>query len=761
MESARRVVLRGNVQGCGLRPALARLATGFGWSGSVRNSPHGVEMIVHGTLPDEERLRSIIQNAVPVSAKFDHIEIERYPESIPQGFHIVDSATSSMVDAQIPPDRAICRVCLEEVHDPQNRRYQYPFTTCTACGPRFSLLKGMPFDRERTAMHVFPPCEDCRSEYENPADRRFHAQTISCANCGPRLWIRTRTGLESKATQPPWDIAAQALRKGKIVAVRGVGGYQLLADAMSTAAIRRLRTSKRRVSKPFAVLCRHLSDARSLALISPVEAEQLESAANPIVLLRQRRPSEIVEEVNPGISDIGLMLPTTALHDLLLAAFNGPLVCTSGNVEGEPLAFQVADSETRLAEIVDMFLHHDCEIEQPVDDSVIRVINDRPVTLRAARGIAPIPLEISPGQAPAQIIVACGGHQKSAVALSNGTTALLGPHVGDLDSLASQDRWEEQVNRLCRLAGDAGLLVEAAFACDHHPRYFPTEWSHCHKQKTHSVWHHHAHLVAGMIDQGWLDSEVLGVAWDGTGQGPDVTIWGGEFLRATVTSFERVAHLRPFRLPGGEACIADVRRTAFSVLSQLDDHSPQENSELLGLGQVEISHLLTILHSAYSPLTTSCGRLFDAAACLILGQSTSDYEGHAALRLESACSNFESEAYGFPIDETSPLQIDWRPAFRSILLDRNVHVPKSVMAMKFHRGLAEAIVAVAQRFPHLPVVLGGGVFQNRALVESIVECWHNEDQPLALPGRLPPNDGGLAAGQLAAALMSLEFREGS
>jgi hydrogenase maturation protein HypF len=660
--------------------------------------------------------------------------------------------------AQIPHDRAICRACLQDVRNPNNRRYQYPFTTCAACGPRYSLLTAMPFDRKRTTMRVFPLCDDCRQEYEDPSSRRFHAQTMSCPSCGPRLWVSGRHRSELVAAHTPLEIAAAELREGRILAMRGIGGYQLLTDATSPSAVRRLRERKLRASKPFAVLCRDLADARQLAHVSPAEAEQLESAANPIVLLRQRCPSTLAPDVNPGVSDLGLMLPSSALHDLLLAAFGGPLVCTSGNVEGEPLAFRIDDAEVRLAGIADLFLHHDRDIEHPIDDSVIRIMAHQPVTLRAARGIAPIPLEIPRDLVREEVILACGGHQKSAVGLSNGAAAMLGPHVGDLDSLASQDRWEEQTDGLSRLVGATNLSA-TTLGCDHHPRYFSTEWCRRRRQRTAPIWHHHAHIVTGMIEHGWLDREVLGVAWDGTGLGPDGTIWGGEFLRATAASFERVAHLRPFRLPGGERCTTDLRRTALSILTQLGDAGEQETSKLLPLDEGEVCRLIAVLDSNYSPLTTSCGRLFDAAACLILGQAVSDYEGHAALSLESVCRDSEPGAYVFPIEETSTLQIDWRPAFRAIVSDRRAQTPASVMAMRFHRGLAHAVAAVARRYAHLPVVLGGGVFQNRVLVETIVKLWHNDNQPLALPGRLPPNDGGLAAGQLAAVLMSAEFRK--
>ncbi len=764
MQVARRIVLQGEVQGCGLRPAVARLAAVRGWSGSVRNTSAGVEVIVSGQLPGDDDLQVLLMKSLPATAKVGHVAIEVYRKAVAPKFRIIDSVISGPMVAHIPRDRAICQACLSEVWDPKNRRYRYPFATCAECGPRYSLLTAMPFDRERTTMRVFPLCADCRREYEDPTDRRFHAQTISCPQCGPRLWIGGRHHFESTSAQQSLKVAAAALCAGQIIAVRGVGGYQLLADATSTPSVRRLRERKRRASKPFAVLCRDLAEAQQLAHVSGDEIEPLESAANPIVILKQRYPSTLAIDVNPGLGDLGLMLPTTAWHDLLLAECGRPLVCTSGNVEGAPLAFRIEDAETDLAEIADLFLHHDREIEHPIDDSVVRVMAQRTVTLRAARGIAPLPLEIPRPRAREKNFFACGGHQKAAVALSNGVSALLGPHAGDLDSLAGQDRWEAQTDRLFWLLDDTAGLSPRAFVCDHHPRYFSTEWSCQQNQRTQAIWHHHAHIVTGMIEHGWLERDVLGVAWDGTGLGPDGTIWGGEILRASAASFERVAHLRPFRLPGAERCSQEIRRTALTLLAQTGDLSAHEIAKLLAWNDIEVSRLISALNSSLSPWTTSCGRLFDAAAGLILGQAIADYEGHAAMRLESVCEASATGAYVFPLEETSPLQIDWRPAFRAIVSDRLAQIPASVMAMRFHRGLADAVVSVACRYPALPVVLGGGVFQNRVLVEAIVERWHNDLQPLALPGRLPPNDGGLAAGQLAAgqlaaAMMSAELPE--
>lgn len=760
-ETARRILLRGAVQGCGVRPALARLAASRAWSGSVGNTPDGVELIIRGRLPDDDALQAVVAGTLPIPAGMEQIRIESFRDRVRDGFRIVDSMTSGAVTTRIPRDRAVCRECLREARDPGNRRYRYPFITCAECGPRYSILHAMPFDRERTAMRDFPMCGECRREFADPRDRRFHAQTTSCSQCGPRLWISDGRQVVQESSRTAWEIAADGLREGKIVALRGIGGYQLLVDAASSDAVNRLRNRKRRMSKPFAILCRNLREARQLAFLGDEEAEQLESAANPIVLLQQRFPTVLAANVNPGLNQIGLMLPTTALHDLLLAAVGHPLVCTSGNRECNPLAFEIEGAEEALVGIADLFLHHNRDIPHPIDDSVVRVIARHPVTFRAARGIAPYPLElpeVHAGSAEFRPDLACGGHQKSALAWNSGGSSVLGPHLGDLETLASRDRWEDQTEGLLQLLSNCDSTT-ASPVCDPHPGYFPTQWAVARSQPPQFVWHHHAHIVTGMLEHGWLDREVLGVAWDGTGLGPDGTIWGGEFLRSTATDFVRIAHLRPFLLTGGEAAISDLRRTALAVVSQLNGLSSTEIAGMLRLSEQEIGRLTAAMTPAFSPTTTSCGRLFDAAACLILNQTRTDYEGHAAMCLESACDFSATGTYNFLVDHQSPAHIDWRPAFQAILSDRSATVPYGVMAMKFHRGLAQAILHVVQRFPELPVVFGGGVFQNRVLVELIADNWPAERELPGLPGELPPNDGGLAAGQLASAVMSAPCQE--
>lgn len=772
VDATRRILLQGAVQGCGVRPELARLAARYRWSGSVRNAVTGVELILRGTLPSDDQLRTLIFQCVPSSARIDNYICSPHLDGVSDEFQILDSELAGPLATSVPLDRAICPECLHEISDPTNRRFGYPFTTCAQCGPRFSILHSMPFDRSRTTMSPFQMCAECLREYHDPRDRRFHAQTNSCPDCGPKLW----TSSDIPQNQSALNFVASRLRAGQILALRGIGGYQLLADATSASAVQRLRDRKCRLAKPFAIMIRTIADAHTLARLNADEEAQLCSAANPIVLARQKDISLLAAEVNPGLDDIGLMLPTTALHALLLELVGRPLVCTSGNLDGEPLAYQVADAEDRLRGIADIFLHHDREIVSPIDDSVVRVMANRAVTIRAARGIAPLPLHNIPPPSPATRVLACGGHQKGSIAFFNAHQAVLGPHVGDLETLTAQDRWTFNVAQTCTLfASRQNALTSRAtaihlitpelrgaplnIACDAHPTYFSSRWAQEQTRTPQRVWHHHAHIVAGMVEHGWLEREVLGVAWDGTGLGPDGTIWGGEFLRTTATQFQRLAHLRLFALPGGDAAIVDPRRAAISILSQLKELSPTDIASILEMPQSDVCRVQRTLNSKFSPQTTSVGRLFDVASLLILKNAQFDFEGYASMCLEASCDLSASGQYRFEIQSGAPLQLDWRPVIREIIEDRRTATPASMMAIRFHRALAQLIVDVADRFPELPVILQGGVFQNRVLVESVATLWTADRQPLGLPGVIPPNDGGLAVGQLAVSLASNAIQE--
>lgn len=744
IRDARHIVLTGHVQGLGVRPKIARLAAACELAGEVRNSRRGVEIEIEGTSEQIESFLARLPGSLPDGAAIEQLHSDQSQPTGREAFTIVREPAGGPLAAPVPRDRAACGDCLAETTEPLNRRHTYPFTSCTACGPRYSIIGSMPYERSETSMAGFSLCEACAAEYADAGDRRFHAQTNSCAACGPRLWCRTATGeLVSEAAIAR---AADVLRSGRIVAVRGLGGYQLLADATNESAVARLRARKQRPLKPLAVMVENLADAGRYASLDETERCELASVANPIVLVSAVHANRLAPSIHPGLDTIGLLLPTTPLHLMLLRATGKPLVCTSGNRDGEPLEYDVASAEANLIGICDVWLHHNRPILHPVDDSVVRVIAGRPVTIRLARGLAPLPLEL-PTSSDRRLLAA-GGHFKSAIAWSNGCQAALGPHLGDLEALGVRRRYGEHVDQIRQLHA----FEPTAYVYDQHPDYFSTRWSE--EQAEGHRWgvqHHHAHVAAAMLEHGWLDRTVLGVAWDGTGYGTDGTIWGGEFLIATARRLERFAHLRPFRLPGGEQAIREPWRMAVAMLEAIGADNSACATIFSGVSPESLQNVRAIAtNPRYSPLTTSAGRLFDAAAVLILGIRQAAYDGHPATWLEAAADRTATGSYHLPFIEGAPAQLDWRPTFSTLLHDLRNGVASPTAAMRFHRAMAKAIINVCQRHADLPVVLAGGAFQNRLLTELIVELW-NSPRPLGLPGLIPPNDGGLAAGQLAIA----------
>ncbi len=758
---ARRILLTGRVQGLGVRPTIHRLAVALSLSGVVRNTSRGVEIEIEGAPADVHQFARRIQREAPPGAAITSLHLE---ECIPRGFStfvIEPAPAAGPLATAAPQDVATCSQCLDEIFDPLNRRFEYPFTSCTSCGPRYSIIRDMPYERAETTMSRFPLCPTCLAEYTEPGDRRFHAQTNACGCCGPQVWCVEKRGETAADGSDAIRLAVGRLREGKIVAIKGLGGYQLLVEATNEPAVSRLRERKRRRAKPLAVMVESLDQAERYAALDPVERRTLCEASNSIVLVRAKSPTPLAASIHPGVDTLGLLLPTTPLHHLILRSQGGPVVCTSGNREGEPLEYDNDQAEDRLANICDLWLHHNRPIERPIDDSVVRVIAGRPVTLRLARGLAPLPLAI-PATTPT---LAVGGHMKSAAAWSTGEAAVLGPHLGDLDTLAARERYGEQIEGWRRLY----RFTPQRIVHDAHPDYDTTRYALQESLPRRAVQHHHAHVVAGMIEHGWLDRTVLGVAWDGTGYGAGGQIWGGEFLVATTRSYERLAHLRPMALPGGEKAIRQPWRLAVALLRDaLGDECFQEGRRSTGRHSAAIvldsipcgetsrlQQCLQILdHPRFSPRTTSAGRLFDGVAAIVLGLSETDYDGQPAMMLEAAADPSAEGQYTLPLSIPSPWQLDWRPLVRDLIDDQRGGATPGEMAMRFHRGLAEGVVEVCRRRLDLPVVLCGGVFQNRLLVELIVEriARGRPQHEVGTPGVIPPGDGGLAAGQLAIAL---------
>lgn len=720
---------RGAVQGVGFRPTVYRLATRLGLGGRIRNDPAGVDLEVEGP-PDrvEEFLRRLPRE-LPRHALVRRWERRELTPCGEREFAIVPSGSEGPATVLVLPDLATCPDCLRELRDPSDRRYRYPFLNCTLCGPRYTIVRSLPYDRAHTTMQGFPMCPACRVEYEDPLDRRFHAQPTACPSCGPRLSLAGRTG------EPALAEAVATLRRGEILALKGLGGFQLLVDARSSEAVHRLRQRKRRDAKPLAVMAPDLGWVASACHLSPAEERLLTSAAAPIVLLRPRRV-EVAREVAPGCARLGVLLPYTPLHHLLLGDLGFPVVATSGNLSEEPLCIDEDEARARLGGIADVFLVHDRPIARPVDDSVAWVVAGQEAVLRRARGYAPmaLPLGFEP---PATLAV--GGHQKGTVALTVAAEVVVSQHLGDLDGELSRENFRLVASDLQRLF----QAQPASVACDLHPDYASTLHARGLGLPVTAVQHHAAHVYSLILDRG-LEGPVLGVAWDGTGLGTDGTVWGGEFLRVDGASWERVAHLRTFRLPGGEAAVREPRRSALGVLHELGLPVPEGLFEAAGLRVLE----RMLERGVASPVTSSAGRLFDAVSSLLGLRHRNGFEGQAAMELEAAAAPGVWEPYPFVLG-------DWGPAVMALLEDP---APIGVRAARFHETMAALVTAVALQVGEERVALTGGCFQNALLTERCVARLREAGFRVSWHRHLPPNDGGLSAGQaLAAALI---WREG-
>ncbi len=759
-----RITVRGRVQGTGFRPHVYRLAQRIGLNGKVRNVAQGVEITVEGMEASLEEFRMLLERNAPPAAAVESIAVE---EVEPQGateFAIEESGEGTERKVRVLPDLATCSACRHEILDPEDRRQGYPFTSCTGCGPRYSIIAALPYDRPATTMASFRQCHECAAEYLDSDDRRFHAQTNACPTCGPQIALWDQAGHQVAGPAEALSLAAKLLRGGHVLALKGLGGFQLIVRADDAAAVRRLRERKQRPAKPFAVMVVSAAQAAQLAVLGRAERDLLASSENPIVLLRQRAGANGVAlaEVAPRLSTLGLFLPTTPLHHMSLAAAGGPLVVTSGNRGDEPLVTDEREAPKRLAGIADAFLVHDRPILRRVDDSVVCVIAGRPTVLRLARGYAPLPLPALERFADCPPVLAVGGHHKVALAFWTGQQAVLTQHIGDMDTAETRAAFVTGVADVCKLY----RFEPAVVVCDAHPDYFTTRWAHSLGKPVIAVQHHHAHAAACMAEHDLLNREVLAFAWDGTGYGPDGTIWGGEALRATAGGFRRVASLLPFPLPGGEAAIRHPNRSAFGLLlSAFGQQSAcaTRRLEQLGLEPSEARVLAAMCAQRVgTPWTSSMGRLFDALAALVLGIREVSYEGEAAVMLESVADEDVTDAY--PLlqrwaDGSGLARGDWRPLLEAVLADLDRDVAPGLIAGRFHNALAQWAAAVAAAEGLSDVLLSGGCFQNRLLAERTREALQN--RRIYLHGLVPPGDGGLAAGQLAVALHQLHGRSAS
>jgi hydrogenase maturation protein HypF len=747
----RRVRVEGTVQGVGFRPYVYRLAGELGLAGWVLNDERGVLVEVEGDAAAIERFADRLPLEAPPLATVERVLLRNAAVTGETGFAILESERAGEADALISPDIAICDDCLRELFDPADRRYRYPFINCTNCGPRFTIVCAVPYDRQLTTMAGFEMCERCQAEYDDPRDRRFHAQPNACAACGPALRL-----IGGPAGEDPLLAAAAARTDGAVVAVKGLGGYHLACRADDETAVASIRGRKHREEKPFALMAPHLESARRLVALTRDEEALLIGRERPIVIARRRAGAAVADSVAPRSPDLGVMLPYTPLHHLLLDETGTTLVMTSGNVSDEPIAYEDLEAEGRLGGIADMLLVHDRPIHMRTDDSVVRSVSGDAIRLRRARGYVPGSVDL-PLSTPRPLL-AVGAELKNTFCLAKGHRAWVGHHIGDLENWETLRSFREGIEHFKRV-----LEVEPeVVAHDLHPDYLSTkEAFDMEGVELVGVQHHHAHLAACLAEHGEIGPAV-GAIFDGTGYGTDGTIWGGELLSGDLRDYERRGLLISVCMPGGTAAIREPWRMACAWLAVAfgEDEPLLPRSLTEQVHAERWSQVCELVRTGVSsPLTTSVGRLFDAAAALSGIRAKVNYEGQAAAEFEGLADPSEIVAYDMPIEGEFPLVLDARVTIRQMVADIDAEIPPPTVAARFHNGLASATAEACSRIAAQTgfnlVVLSGGVFQNRLMLERTTEGLASRGLRVLRPRRLPPNDGGISYGQAAVAAARL------
>jgi hydrogenase maturation protein HypF len=747
-----RVRIEGTVQGVGFRPFAFRLAQELELGGCVYNDARGVVVEAEGVAGAVEEFVRRLSNDAPSLAVLDRVEVEWLAPQGTAQFRILQSAAGQAPNAPVTPDTATCADCLDELFDPDDRRFRYPFINCTNCGPRFTIVRGVPYDRPLTTMAGFTMCQTCRAEYENPLDRRFHAQPNACPECGPHLTLLDRSGASVSESQTALADVARALSNGSIVAVKGLGGYHLACLAAHEDAVAALRSRKRREDKPFALMAQDLDAARSLAELSTREEEILAGRERPIVVARRRPGARVAAAVAPRSRDLGVMLPYSPLHHLLVRDVAETLVLTSGNVSDEPIAYRDEDAIERLAAIADLLLVHNRPIETRTDDSVVRATRRRatPLLIRRSRGYVPATIALPiPAARP---ILACGAELKNTFCLAKGPRAWVSHHVGDLENYETLRSFTDGIEHYRHLFGVEPEVV----VHDLHPEYLSTKYALDRDERdVIAVQHHHAHLAACLAEHGERGPAVAAI-YDGTGYGTDGAIWGGELMVGGLAACERAGHLVPVRLPGGERAIREPWRMACAWLVASGIDSRVEGVDPRAWGAVD----QLVRGGVASPLTTSMGRLFDAIAALCGLRLEVNYEGQAAVELEALCDPEERGFYSLPVTREGGLVLlDPRPAVRELFHELKCGVDRALIAARFHNAVAAATacacMVLAGERDLGTVVLGGGSFQNRRLLEAVAGTLQRAGLRVLVPERLPPNDGGISYGQAAVAATRL------
>lgn len=739
----------------GFRPFVYRIANRCGLKGWVSNSADGVEIQVEGP---EDALRDFLKALETENPSVSIIQDISSEYSEPEGFSgfRIRQSRGGKKETLVLPDLATCGKCMEEVLDPGNRRFRYPFTNCTECGPRYSIIRSIPYDRPATTMASFKMCSKCRHEYEDPFDRRFHAQPNACPQCGPHLELWDGAGQVLASRDDALRRTASEILEGRILSVKGLGGFHLMALAENDKAVMALRKRKGRMKKPFALMFPSVDSIREVCSVSSAEEDILSSYRSPIVLLSKLKDGAAEEllsgHVAPGNPELGVMLPYTPLHHLLMMEIGRPVIATSGNVTDEPICIDEHEALRRLEGLADLFLVHDRPIARHVDDSVVRVFRGEEMIIRRARGYAPLPV----GRVPSsKTVLATGPHLKNTVALSVRGNVFVSQHIGDLETPLALGAFDEVRKSLVNMYGSRPDLV----ACDVHPDYASTTRAHEYGLETFQVQHHKAHVYSCMLERG-ISPPILGIAWDGTGYGSDGTVWGGEFFVFSGQDVFRAVSFRQFRLPGGDAASVEPRRCALGVLQQCFD-DPKSYLPPGVFSEDEYRILIRMIERGFnSPLTSSVGRLFDAVASLLGIRQINEFEAQAAMALEHSIGEADvSETYPFGIEGSSfPITVDWEPLIRGILRDRDRGLNTGVISAKFHNTLSKTAVAAAETTGQKRVVLTGGCFQNLYLLERTCRVLEDRGFQPIVHSRLPANDGGIAPGQVLAAAEKLKRR---
>lgn len=780
MSCGAEIRVHGLVQGVGFRPAVWHLAHRFAIDGEVLNDGAGVLIRAWGAAERIEAFLSTLAAEPPPLARISLIERRPLSGAPPgTGFRIVASGTGAITTG-IVPDAAACSDCLNEIVDPSNRRYRYPFTNCTHCGPRLTIIRSIPYDRSATSMSVFPMCPACQEEYEDPSDRRFHAEPNACPRCGPRLWLEDQSGHEI-AVDPEGDAistVARLIAGGSIVAVKGIGGFHLACDATNGDAVSRLRYRKKRYHKPFALMARDIGMIKAYARVAPAEATLLSGAAGPIVILeRDGGAAELPGDLAPRQATLGFMLPYTPLHHLLMRALDHPIVLTSGNSIDEPQCTGNEEARRRLAGIADFWLMNDRDIVNRLDDSVVRVVGGEPSVVRRARGYAPEPLILPEGLDGAPPILALGAELKSTFCLADKGRAIVSQHIGDLEDSATHADFRAAFALYQRTFAFEPRVV----AVDCHPDYLSTKWGHalCSASGARliAVQHHHAHIAAVLAEHGEAATAppVLGIVLDGLGLGENGELWGGEFLCADYRGFERLAAFAPVPLIGGDRAMREPWRNAYAHLEEALGWDEVEQCyselEIVRLVRGRQPHILRrmVETGLGAPRASSAGRLFDAiAAVLDVHAAGVSYEGQAAIEIEALAQPFMSgldAPYPVSVQSGKPRRLTWSPFWRSLMDDVARGVDRGLVAARAHGGFIDAISWLAKDLLHAhqleTVVLSGGVFQNRLLLEGVTETLGKAGCRVLSPSRFPANDGGISLGQAAVAAARLSAEGGS